>query len=110
VNATRQATAHGMTQPARNINGQNGFVLLSRDGEEAIKGPDGFDRIRALRSFPKELHPSIAKDAWGALQRGDFSTAVRDAFTMVEITRVVTRPTIMAPTLYAKPSMRKPGR
>jgi uncharacterized protein (TIGR02391 family) len=76
----------GMIHPAPDINGQHGFMVLSRDGEEAIKGSDGFDRIRALRSFPKELlHPSIAKDAWAALQRGDFSTAVRDAFTVVEI-------------------------
>jgi uncharacterized protein (TIGR02391 family) len=76
----------GMIHPAPDVNGQNGWMVLSRDGEEAIKMPDGFDRIRALRSFPKELlHPSIAKDAWAALQRGDFSTAVRDAFTLVEI-------------------------
>jgi hypothetical protein len=41
--------------------------------KKAIKAPDGFDRIRALRSFPKELlHPSIAKDAWAALQREDW--------------------------------------
>ena len=59
---------------------------MSRDGEEAITGEDGFDRIRALRSFPKELlHPAIANDAHAALQRGDLSSAVRDAFTAVEI-------------------------
>jgi hypothetical protein len=63
-----------------------GFMVLSRDGEEAIKAPHNFDRIRALRSFPKELlHPAIADDAYAALQRGDFSSAVRDAFTAVEI-------------------------
>jgi tetratricopeptide (TPR) repeat protein len=76
----------GMIHPAPDTNGQNGWMVLSRDGEEAIKGEDGFDRIRALRSFPKELlHPTIAKDAHAALQRGDLSTAVRDAFTAVEI-------------------------
>jgi uncharacterized protein (TIGR02391 family) len=76
----------GMMHPAPDTNGQHGWMVLSRDGEEAIKAPDGFDRIRALRSFPKELlHPAIAKDAYAALQRGDFSTAVRDAFTAVEI-------------------------
>jgi len=76
----------GMIHPAPDTNGQNGWMVLSRDGEEAIKGEDGFDRIRALRSFPKELlHPTIAKDAYAALQRGDLSTAVRDAFTAVEI-------------------------
>jgi uncharacterized protein (TIGR02391 family) len=76
----------GMIHPAPGINGKNGFMVLSRDGEEAIKGEDGFDRIRALRSFPKELlHPAIAKEAYAALQRGDLATAVRDAFTAVEI-------------------------
>jgi uncharacterized protein (TIGR02391 family) len=76
----------GMIHPAPDTNGQNGWMVLSRDGEEAIKEPDGYDRIRALRSFPRELlHPAIAKEAWAALQRGDFATAVRDAFTAVEI-------------------------
>jgi uncharacterized protein (TIGR02391 family) len=76
----------GMIHPAPDTNGQNGWMVLSRDGEDAIKAPDGFDRIRALRSFPRELlHAAIAKDAWAALQRGDFATAVRDAFTVVEI-------------------------
>ena len=76
----------GMIHPAPDINGQNGWMVLSRAGEEAIKDENGFDRVRALRSFPKELlHPSIAKDAYAALQRGDLSSAVRDAFTTVEI-------------------------
>jgi uncharacterized protein (TIGR02391 family) len=76
----------GMIHPAPDTNGQNGWMVLSRDGEEAIQGEGGFDRIRALRSFPKELlHPAIATDAYAALQRGDLSTAVRDAFTAVEI-------------------------
>jgi uncharacterized protein (TIGR02391 family) len=72
--------------PAPGINGVHGFMVLSRDGEAALRAPDGFDRIRALRSFPKQLlHPSIAAEVSGALHRGDFSSAVRDAFTMVEI-------------------------
>jgi uncharacterized protein (TIGR02391 family) len=76
----------GMIHPAPDTNGQNGWMVLSRDGEEAITGEDGFDRIRALRSFPKGLlHPAIANEAYAALQRGDFSGAVRDAFTAVEI-------------------------
>lgn len=56
------------------------------NGEEALKEPDGYERIRALRSFPKSLlHPIIADDAHAALQRGDYSGAVRDAFTNVEV-------------------------
>lgn len=76
----------GMILPAPDINGQHGWMVLSRDGEAAIRSADGFDRIRALQSFPKALlHPSIADDALAALQRGDLAAAVRDAFTMVEI-------------------------
>jgi hypothetical protein len=71
----------GLIHLAPDINGKNGWMVLSRDGEEAIRGDDGFDRIRALRSVPRELpHPAIAKDAYAALQRGDLSTAVRDSF------------------------------
>jgi uncharacterized protein (TIGR02391 family) len=76
----------GMILPAPDTNGQHGWMVLSRDGEASLKAPDGLDRIRALRSFPKELlHPAIANDAFAALQRGDFSTAVRGAFTAVEV-------------------------
>jgi hypothetical protein len=39
----------GMIHPAPDINGQNGWMVLSRDGEEGIKDENGFDRIRALR-------------------------------------------------------------
>jgi hypothetical protein len=87
VAETLQLLRHmGMIHPAPDINGQHGFMVLSRAGEEAIKGADdGFDRIRALRSFPKDLlHPTIAKDAYAALQRGDLWNAVREAFTAVE--------------------------
>ena len=76
----------GMILPAPDINGQHGWMVLSRDGEAAIESSDAFDRIRTVRSFPKALlHPAIADDAFAALQRGDLAAAVRDAFTMVEV-------------------------
>jgi uncharacterized protein (TIGR02391 family) len=75
----------GMILPAPDINGVNGWMVLSRAGEEALTTPDGFDRIRALQSFPKVLlHPLIVGTR-AALLRGDLATAVRDAFTIVEI-------------------------
>jgi uncharacterized protein (TIGR02391 family) len=77
---------NGLIVPASGMNGQNGWMILTRDGEAALSTPDGFDRIRALRSFPRELlHPGIAADAHAALQRGDFATAVREALTAVEV-------------------------
>jgi uncharacterized protein (TIGR02391 family) len=75
-----------MILPAPDINGQHGYMVLSRDGEAALQTPDGFDRIRAFREFPKSLlHPSIAAGAVAAIRRNDFAAAVRDAFTEVEI-------------------------
>jgi uncharacterized protein (TIGR02391 family) len=76
----------GMIHPAPDINGQNGWMVLSSVGEAALERSDGFEQIRALRSFPKNLlHPRIADKAYAALQRGDYVTAARDAFTDVEI-------------------------
>jgi uncharacterized protein (TIGR02391 family) len=78
----REGTIH----PAPDINGQYGWMVLSSVGEAALERPDGFEQIRALRSFPKSLlHPRIADKAYAALQRGDHVTAARDAFTDVEI-------------------------
>jgi uncharacterized protein (TIGR02391 family) len=75
----------GMILPAPEINGVNGWMVLSSAGETAIATPDGFDCIRALQRVPTALlHPLIANTR-AALLRGDLATAVRDAFTMVEI-------------------------
>jgi uncharacterized protein (TIGR02391 family) len=76
----------GMIHPAPDINGQHGWMVFSSTGEAALERTDGFEQIRALRSFPKSfLHPRIADKAYAALQRGDYVSAVRDAFTDVEI-------------------------
>jgi uncharacterized protein (TIGR02391 family) len=78
--------ARGHDTSSADINGQHGWMVLSRVGEAALERPDGFEQLRALRSFPKSLlHPRIADKAYAALQRGDHVTAVRDAFTDVEI-------------------------
>jgi uncharacterized protein (TIGR02391 family) len=62
------------------------MVLSSSSGELALERPDGFEQIPVLRSFPKGLlHPRIADKAYASLQRGDYVTAARDAFTDVEI-------------------------
>lgn len=61
-------------------------MVLSSSGELALERPDGFEQIPVLRSFPKGLlHPRIADKAYASLQRGDYVTAARDAFTDVEI-------------------------
>jgi uncharacterized protein (TIGR02391 family) len=76
----------GLILPAPDINGANGFMVLSRDGEAALASPDAFERLKAARTFPKELlHPSIAKKVSAALSRGDYDEALREAFTIVEV-------------------------
>lgn len=76
----------GMIHQSPDINGQYGWMVFSSTGEAALERPDGFEQIRALRSFPKSLlHPRIADKAHAALQRGDYVSAVRDAFIEVEI-------------------------
>jgi uncharacterized protein (TIGR02391 family) len=76
----------GMFHPAPGMNGQNGFMILSRAGEKALQEAGGYQKILALRTFPKSLlHPRIADKTYAALQRGDYATAVREALTDVEI-------------------------
>jgi uncharacterized protein (TIGR02391 family) len=76
----------GLILPAPGINGSNGFMVLSGDGEAALASEDVFEKIKAARTFPKELlHPSITKKVSSALMRGDYDQALREAFTIVEV-------------------------
>lgn len=70
--------------PAPGINGQNGWMVLTRRGA-AIKDEQAFQRFREAAAFPKSLlHPSIADKVWLALARGDLEEAVFTAFKAVE--------------------------
>jgi uncharacterized protein (TIGR02391 family) len=70
--------------PAPDINGRNGYKMLSRRGSEIADHAD-VEHFRQAASFPKSLlHPNIADQVWSRLNRGDFSTAVFEAFKAVE--------------------------
>jgi uncharacterized protein (TIGR02391 family) len=70
--------------PAPGINGQNGWMVLSRRGA-AIADEQAFQRFKEAAAFPKSLlHPSIADKVWLALARGDLDEAVFAAFKAVE--------------------------
>jgi hypothetical protein len=70
--------------PASGINGNNGYMVLSRRGS-AIANDQDFQRFREAAAFPKSmLHPSIADKVWLALARGDLDDAVFAAFKAVE--------------------------
>ena len=76
----------GLIGPSPGMNGRNGWMSLTRAGEEACKSADAFDRVRAARAFSKALlHPSISDKAWSAIMRGDLDEAVRTSFIAVEV-------------------------
>lgn len=67
------------------VNGNNGFMLLSRRAESVLAEGSFKDYSRSV-SFPKTLiHSSIAEEVWIDLARGDYGTAVFKAFRAVEI-------------------------
>lgn len=75
----------GYIIPAPDINGRNGWMMFTKDGG-SVGSPEDFDRVRALRIFPKSLlHPSIERKAYAALMRGDLDEAVLAAFKAVEV-------------------------
>jgi hypothetical protein len=71
--------------PAPGMNGQNGYMVFTRTGEEAASSNEAMERIRAAKAFPKTmLHPDIADTVWSALTRGELSDAVLKSFRAVE--------------------------
>ena len=76
---------HGLLIPEPGINGNNGYVLLSRRAQGVLAG-GSFNTYARSVAFPKSLlHPSIADDVWLDIVRGDIETAVFKAFRAVEI-------------------------
>ena len=75
---------------------QNGLVIPDPDGEsglyvfsrraEALKTSADFDSFRQRTRFPRELlHEVIASKAWPHYLRGEYDTAVFQAFKEVEV-------------------------
>ncbi len=77
-------SVHGFLVPATGINGNNGWLVLSRRAHK-IASDDDFQKFRAAASFPKSLlHPSIADKVWLDLARGELADAVFTSFRTVE--------------------------
>lgn len=75
----------GYIAPAPGLNGGNGWMLITKVGEQVCSASD-LIRLRAKMAFPKELlHPKIADEVWAALRRNDLSGAAFFAFRQVEI-------------------------
>jgi uncharacterized protein (TIGR02391 family) len=74
-----------LIMPALDINGRNGFKVLTRRGQELVNSPEGFSSYASAAAFPKHLiHPLIREDVWLKLARGDYADAVFKAFRTVE--------------------------
>jgi uncharacterized protein (TIGR02391 family) len=77
--------AQGLLVPAPDINGANGWRLLSRRARKIATEAE-FANYRTARLLPKEvLHPRIADRVWGAFVRGDYDGAVFQAMKAVEV-------------------------
>jgi uncharacterized protein (TIGR02391 family) len=95
----------GLVVPAPDINGTNGWMVLSRRAKSITSNED-FQRLRQAAAFPKSmLHSSIADKVWLSLARGDLSDAVFIAFRTVE--EAVRKAGGYGPTDIGVPLMRK---
>jgi uncharacterized protein (TIGR02391 family) len=76
---------NGLIAPASGINGQQGWMVVTKTGTDALATPQNLQRLRDALAFPKALlHPQIAENVIAALRRNDLSGAVFSAFKAVE--------------------------
>jgi uncharacterized protein (TIGR02391 family) len=77
--------AQGLVVPAEDMNGQNGWRVLSRRARR-FENEAAFTDYKVAQLLPKELlHPTISKTVWLSFMRGAFATAVFEAMRAVEI-------------------------
>jgi uncharacterized protein (TIGR02391 family) len=63
----------------------HGWFFISRRGQR-LKGTKEFDAYRRSNVLPKgSLHPVIAERVWSSFVRGDYETAVFQAFKEIEV-------------------------
>jgi uncharacterized protein (TIGR02391 family) len=61
-------------------------TIVTRRGRAAGASKEAYAKYRKASSFPRDiLHPVIAEKAWPHLVRGDFDTAVFQAFKELEV-------------------------
>ena len=71
--------------PAREPNGKNGWMVITRRGN-ALVDDKAFSQFKYATAFPKALlHSSIAEEVWLDIARGKLDTAVFEAFKAVEV-------------------------
>ena len=78
--------AENLLVPAIDQGGWYGWCVRSRRAAK-IQNKKDFEEYRKAKSFPKELiHKSIRDKVWLTFLRGDYDTAVFQAFKEVEVT------------------------
>lgn len=98
-------TVQGLLIPEPGVNGNNGWMRLSRRARTVLANGSFSTYARSL-AFPKALlHPTIADEVWLDIVRGDLDTAVFKAFRAVEV--AVREAGQFADTDIGTPLMRK---
>jgi uncharacterized protein (TIGR02391 family) len=76
--------AHGLLTPDPRQNGGD-WVIVTRLGHQ-ISSAAQFEAFRQASTFPRALvHPKIADKVWANFTRGDYETAVFQAFKEIEV-------------------------
>lgn len=76
---------NGLIMPSPTQPGTSSYMEVTRRGREVVK-EGSFEKFRQAAAFPRAiLHPRIADKAWPTYLRGDFDTAVFQAFKEVEV-------------------------
>jgi len=74
-----------LAEPADDMNGRNGYVVLTEKGKVTTERKD-FERIRVRGLLREEmLHPRLRGQIYGYFAADDLGTAVFEAFKTVEI-------------------------
>jgi uncharacterized protein (TIGR02391 family) len=74
-----------LAEPADDMNGRNGYVVLTDKGKSTTERTD-FERIRVRGLLREEmLHPRLHGQIYGYFTADDLGTAVFEAFKTVEI-------------------------
>lgn len=77
-------TAHGLLAPDPRQSGGD-WVMITRLGAQ-VSNSTQFNAFRQASTFPRALvHPKIADKVWANFTRGDYETAVFQAFKEVEV-------------------------
>lgn len=77
--------AQGLIIPVSGINGNNGYMRLSRRAQR-FESEQEFIDYSVARILPRDaLHERIRAPVWGAFMRGEFDVAVFQAMKAVEV-------------------------